>query len=258
MYLMNAILRVAPAMLMAILMAPLVDAAPVAGHILSVKGNGWVDAKAAERRVAVGGAGVFQGDTLVTGTDGRMQVKFVDHGLVSLRPDSRFRIDEYDWESVGGTGRSFFSLAKGGFRAVTGRIGKLHPEKYRIVTPVATLGVRGTDFGAILCAAACAAAFKSVLPGLYVRVNQGGAVISQAGVDLLAKAGQVVYVQDAGTAPVLLSEPPPESFWSLGGKAAATLALPVSLPAVVGGAALIALPFAVTSGSKNDDPVSPE
>jgi len=257
MFLMKAVARVLFVLLMAISMLTMVSAAPVAGHILSINGAGWVEAVA--QREAVGGAEVFQGETLVTGEDGRMQVKFVDHGLVSLRPDTRFRIDAFEFEPGGGGGRSFFSLAKGGFRAVTGRIGKLQPEKYRISTPVATLGVRGTDFGAILCAATCAAAFKTVSPGLYARVNQGAIVVQQAGREMLVKAGQVVYIRDSATLPALLSEPPPESFWSLSGRAASMAGLSVSVPAVVGGAALVALPFAVTSeNNDNDAPQSPE
>lgn len=41
--------------------------------------------------------------------------------------------------------RAFFRLLKGGFRAVTGAIGKLREEDYRITTPVATIGIRGTE-----------------------------------------------------------------------------------------------------------------
>lgn len=231
----------------------------MAGRVLSTSGAASVEAVTGSKRVAASGSSVFAGETLVTGADGRMQVKFVDNGLISLRPDTRFRIEEFEFESASGRERSFFSLAKGGFRAVSGRIGKARAEDYRITTPVATLGIRGTDFGAILCVATCAAAFEGVLPGFYARVNQGGIVIRQAGRELFASAGQVVYVKDAATLPVLLSEPPPEAFWSLGDKVGAAVGAGVSVPAVLGGAAIIAVPFAATSGSSNNDsPQSPE
>lgn len=223
-----------------------------AGRVLSISGTAGVETAAGSYRVAAGGDSVFAGETLVTGADGRMQVKFVDNGLISLRSNTRFRIDEFEFEPAAGRERSFFSLAKGGFRAVSGRIGKTHADDFRITTPVATLGIRGTDFGAIMCVAACAAAFKGVLPGLYARVNQGAIVIGQAGRELVASAGEVVYVKDAASLPVLLSEPPPEAFWSVADKSAAA-GLGVSVPAVLGGAAIIALPVAVTSGNSNKD-----
>jgi len=232
--------------------------AAAAGRVLSSTGTAGIESTAGTRRTAVGGSKVFSGETLVTGSDGRLQVKFVDQGLISLRPDTRFRIDEFEFEPTAGRERSFFSLVKGGFRAVSGRIGKSREDDFRITTPVATLGIRGTDFGAILCAVACAAGFKGLLPGLYARVNQGAIVVRQAGRELLAKAGQVVYIKDSATFPVLLSEPPPESFWSLASKTGSA-ALPVSVPVLLGGAAVIALPFAVTSGnSSNDRSQSPE
>lgn len=233
--------------------------AAVAGRVLSASGVAAVESSGGSRRVAESGNKVFSGETLVTGADGRMQVKFVDHGLISLRPETRFRIDEFEFDPAVGRGRSFFGLVKGGFRAITGTIGKKSPDDYRITTPVATLGVRGTDFGAILCAAACVGRFDGFLPGLYVRVNQGVVVAKQVGGELLVRAGQVAFVKDSVTLPVLLSKLPPESFWSLkAGTAAGTTtgagsAAAFSVPAMVGAAALIVVPVAVTSGSSGGD-----
>ena len=48
------------------------------------------------------------------------------------------------------------SLLKGGFRAVSGLIGKINREEYRIVTPIVTVGIRGTDYFAVICDEACA------------------------------------------------------------------------------------------------------
>ena len=57
--------------------------------------------------------------------------------------------------SSSGTSRAFFRLVKGGFRSVSGVIGKLNREDYRVSTPVATIGIRGTVYSARLCAGAC-------------------------------------------------------------------------------------------------------
>lgn len=53
--------------------------------------------------------------------------------------------------------RSVLRLVKGGLRAVTGLIGRETRTQYQVLTPVATIGIRGTDFLAAICDAACAA-----------------------------------------------------------------------------------------------------
>lgn len=53
------------------------------------------------------------------------------------------------------TSRAFFRLLKGGFRSVSGLIGKANHDDYRVSTPVATIGIRGTQYGARLCQGDC-------------------------------------------------------------------------------------------------------
>jgi len=59
-------------------------------------------------------------------------------------------------ESDGETSRAFFRLVKGGFRSVSGLIGKVNQDDYRVSTPVATIGIRGTRYSARLCQGDCA------------------------------------------------------------------------------------------------------
>jgi hypothetical protein len=51
---------------------------------------------------------------------------------------------------------AFFRLLKGGFRAISGAIGKVQHDDYEVATPVAVIGIRGTDYLAVLCDANCA------------------------------------------------------------------------------------------------------
>ena len=102
-----------------------------------------------ERRLVKGSA-LEAGDTVRTG-QGRAQIRFTDGGYTSLQPGTEFRIDDYNYdakreeESVG-----FFSLLKGGLRTITGVIGKIRKKAYQLRTPVATVGIRGTEFSAVL------------------------------------------------------------------------------------------------------------
>lgn len=93
----------------------------------------------------------YAGDTLRTAAASEVQLRFADGALLSLRPESEFRVDDYRFTNQGGSGdRSVSTLLKGGLRTITGVIGKQDPQAYQVKTPVATIGVRGTHYEAVL------------------------------------------------------------------------------------------------------------
>ena len=95
---------------------------------------------------------VRQGDTLSTGANGGAQVKFNDGAQIALRRDSSLRIDEYRWQgNSDGSEKAVLSLVKGGFRTITGAIGKVNKANYRVSTPFATIGIRGTHYALMSC-----------------------------------------------------------------------------------------------------------
>lgn len=87
------------------------------------------------------------GQTLTSGDSGHIHVRFVDKAFVSVRPHSTLRIDTYTYDSQKPTG-SFvkFTLETGTARLITGAAGHAAKENFRLNTPVAAIGVRGTDF----------------------------------------------------------------------------------------------------------------
>ena len=77
--------------------------------------------------------------------DGRAQIRFTDGSYVSLQPNTDFAISEYKFEGKNdGSERGFFGLVKGAMRTVTGAVGRVNRNAYRITTPTATVGIRGT------------------------------------------------------------------------------------------------------------------
>ena len=131
------------------------------------------------------------GDTIVTGDDGRVQIRFSDGALVTLQPRSRFRIDEYRFDARGQ--RSFMSLLRGALRTTTGAIGKRSHEDYRLSTPTATVGIRGTDYAAeeTVCDPRCAPGASA---GLRVTVNEGRVVVTSRAGSVEVGAGASVLV----------------------------------------------------------------
>lgn len=141
------------------------------GRVLASSGAAQAQSAAGGLRPLAQGAVVERGDTLMTGADSNLQVRFIDDALLMVRPNSRIRVDDYRVE--GGTLHSVLSLIAGGLRTLTGRIGKARRDAYTMNTPTATIGVRGTDYELRLCQGDCPAGSAD---GLYLGVADGGIV----------------------------------------------------------------------------------
>src|SRR5690554_588783 len=142
------------------------------------------------------GASVASGDTVITGEDGRIQMRFSDGGLVSLMPNSRFAVEEYSQPTASSEGSASVNLLKGGMRALSGSIGKKDQDSYKLKTDVATLGIRGTQFVVVMDGAA-----------MRVHVGQGSVSLFNDFGELLVPAGMHAEVFP-GQAPVISTTAP--------------------------------------------------
>jgi hypothetical protein len=147
--------------------------AAVAGHVQFVYGAVQLTTEAGKTHLIQKGDAVNEGDTLVTAPATSAQVSMADGGFIAVRPDTRLKFDSFRFTGQqDGNGQSFFSLFKGGFRAITGLIGKVNKANYRITTPSATLGIRGTDHEVIVVVPGSAMALLAPA-GTYNKVNLG-------------------------------------------------------------------------------------
>jgi len=123
-----------------------VQAEKAVGRVVWVKGTFTAEGPNGNRSLER--AGIFyEKDTLVTNASSQAQVVFSDNSLMTFREGTRFRVDQYNFKPAGGGSNNYaMSLAQGGFRTITGAIGNQQPQNYHIKTPVATIGVRGTEF----------------------------------------------------------------------------------------------------------------
>lgn len=113
-----------------------------AGRIVFVSGE-----VRSTRGAAAMGDAIQEGDELSTGKDGYVYLKTVDDGLLILRPASRARIVSYYIDSANPANtRVKLELLSGVARAVSGNGVKQARQNFRFNTPVAAIGVRGTDF----------------------------------------------------------------------------------------------------------------
>ena len=184
---------------------PLGIAHAEAGKVMFVYGKAYVVSVDGTRAPLNKGSTVESGDTVITSANGRVQLRMDDGGLLALRPQTEFVIEEFNNPHASdspvasaGEPRSFFALVKGGFRSITGAIGKSDKSDYRVRTPVATIGIRGTDYTAVLCDASCG---KGMDDGLYVGVTDGGIVLRNDGGELDLAPGQFGFVSDRASTP---------------------------------------------------------
>src|SRR5882762_8326070 len=195
--------------LLALLSAPGLASAQ-AGRFLLAVGDVVVARGQAEIRAATG-TPVRSGDTIRVGPASNAQIRLADESIVGLRPGTIFRLDEFAYSGQGdGNERSLFTLLKGGFRTVTGAIGRLHSrERYAVRTPTATIGIRGTHYTVVHCDNDCGGVDRgSISNGTYGGVTDGRIeVVNQTGEHEFA-ANTFFYVATASTAPQNLIAPP--------------------------------------------------
>ena len=93
------------------------------------------------------GSPVYQTDTVNTGVNGQVHVRMVDQALVSVRPNSRLVIQDYRYDAQDPAKSVIrFTLEQGTMRSITGAGGHAAKDQYRLNTPLAAIGIRGTDF----------------------------------------------------------------------------------------------------------------
>lgn len=117
---------------------------PRAGMVDLVAGKVSVRTNAGVASQAVKGAIIGPGDTIETGASGELHMKMDDGGYIAVRPNTVIKVEQYV-ANGDASDSAVFSLFRGAMRSLTGWIGKLNPKGYRVTTPTATIGIRGTD-----------------------------------------------------------------------------------------------------------------
>jgi len=179
------------------------NATAAAGNFLLVTGGVQVVDAQGKARAATAGADIGSGETVRTAA-GRAQIRFTDSGQVSLQPGTEFKLADYRFRENGGTEENaFFDLLRGGIRVITGAVGRRTKTDYRVSTPTATIGIRGTEFQATLCAASC-----KEPDGLYVQTGEGTITVRNAMGEIEVGKGETAYVASPDTSPRKTSAAP--------------------------------------------------
>jgi len=99
------------------------------------------------------GIEVNEKDNIKTNNNTKIQLIFKDNTRITIGKNSQFSIESYLYdESKPSASKAKFKFAKGLFRTITGRIGKLNKKQFKISVKSATIGIRGTKFDVLVTA----------------------------------------------------------------------------------------------------------
>lgn len=143
---------------------------------------------------------IASGTYIKTGDNGSALLKFEDGQTVSMRANSLFQVREYHYDSKRIENSSIvFSMFKGGMHFVTGQIGLRNKQAFRLLTPNATINIRGTDF---MVAMVGNSVYSQVLKGKIRMTNDAGTSVIRAGQSaVVASSGSGVSLLAASAVP---------------------------------------------------------
>ncbi|MGQ0708903.1 MAG: FecR family protein [Rhodoferax sp.] len=195
----------ARALLLALgLLAPLAAAAQGVGTVDKLVGQAEYRSPGGASQPLREGQSVQVGASIVTQAHSEVHLDMADGGVLAVRPLTHFTVQQYNADK-GPSARMELSLLQGALRSITGWIGKFNAPGYRIATPTATVGIRGTDHEVTVLLAPDG----DDGAGTYDSVLEGATVLrSHAGEELGLQAGEDGFVDAAQPAPRRLGQRP--------------------------------------------------
>jgi hypothetical protein len=94
--------------------------------------------------------GVEPGDVIRTKSGAKAQLSMVDASVITLAPESRLAVADFQYNPAQGERRAVLRLFRGMVHTVVNRIIKTEEPDFIMETHTATIGVRGTDWYTLL------------------------------------------------------------------------------------------------------------
>ena len=141
----------------------------VAGHVAFVHGSATRQTEqGGDAQPLATGQPVYVGDRIQTAAGAYLHLRMIDQAFVALRPQSQLSIHTYDYAAQQPqASRIRLDLQQGRSRVVSGKGGQAAKQNYRFNTPIAAIGLRGTDY-----------TVEATASATRVAVAQGAVVVS--------------------------------------------------------------------------------
>lgn len=143
----------------------------VGGEVMFVSGQAKRQKADGANEAVAKGMTLLEGDRIKTAADSHVYVRLRDGGLLVVRPASELHVDLWRYDPARPQDSMIkYTLDGGVARHVSGQGAKAARDKFRFNTPMAAIGVRGTDFTVL------------AEPGLTrISVQSGGVIVNSFG-----------------------------------------------------------------------------
>jgi len=158
----------------------------IRGEVVATAGN-------ATPRPLREGSTVYVGEHVRSAPNAEAVLKTADAGIVAVRPGAEFVAESFAAEGKP-TDRQILRLITGSLRLISGWIGQLNRDEHKVITPQATIGIRGTDHEPYVLSPELAGSSGN-REGTYDKVNRGGTTLDSAGNTLDIEPGKVGFVR---------------------------------------------------------------
>ena len=119
---------------------PIGQVQTITGTVTAIRANGT------KVELSEGDA-VYQGDILQSSPNGSVGIVLADETTFSMAENGRMVLDEMVYDPSTQEGNISMSVLQGVFTFVSGQVAKVDPDAMSLKTPVATIGIRGTQVG---------------------------------------------------------------------------------------------------------------
>jgi len=183
------------------------------GHVSLVLGKAYIHRD--EKRVRISkGSIISVGDRVYTENNGHVHIRFVDEALVSVRPSSTLEVERYEFNRLAPHNSAVkFNLTEGVARSISGEAAKSARQRFRLNTPVAAIGVRGTDFVVSASSVSTRALVNEgsiiMAPFSNFCTSEALGPCSQNAVELAGDAFQILEINDSSLSPQVETERSP-------------------------------------------------
>jgi hypothetical protein len=117
------------------------------GQVTMIIGQSYATDLEGDKRRLQRASDIFIGDRIETDGGAHVHIRFIDDGRVSVRPESRLYIENYYTDTTNPANNVIrFYLEQGVLRSISGKATEAAHDRYRLNTPIAALGVLGTDY----------------------------------------------------------------------------------------------------------------
>ncbi|MDI6775551.1 MAG: FecR family protein [Verrucomicrobiota bacterium] len=167
------------------------------GRVVAAEGQATVTHADGKSGALAVDSPVFLGDRVTTGEKSKLQIRFSDDSAISQGEKSELVIDQYVYNPNKKEENGYATrMLKGVFRLITGKITELNPERFKVSTKMATIGIRGCELGFRL---------QDRAEDIYIiDVTEGQRIVVEALEMARDLAGRVLDVQRGGVTVSLL------------------------------------------------------